>query len=136
MVAFHYPPYEGGSGVHRTLKFSKYLPDSGWQPVVVSAHPRAYSSIGTEQLVEIPNQAVVERAFALDTGRHLSLRGRYLGITGIARPMGKLVVGWGVHGFEVGSEAPTQYHLVYLSHRYRPFDRSDAASSDRHSVGR
>jgi glycosyltransferase involved in cell wall biosynthesis len=78
MVAFHYPPYRGGSGVQRTLKFSKYLPEHGWQPIVLSAHPRAYPSTGTEQLAEIPEQVVVERAFALDTGRHLSWRGRYL----------------------------------------------------------
>ena len=80
MVAFHYPPYQGGSGVHRTLKFSKYLPEHGWQPILLSAHPRTYPCVGTEQLAEIPNQAIVERAFALDTGRHLSWRGRYLGI--------------------------------------------------------
>jgi len=77
MVAFHYPPYQGGSGVHRTLKFSKYLPEHGWQPIVLSAHPRAYPSTGTEQLADIPKQAIVERAFALDTGRHLSWRRRY-----------------------------------------------------------
>jgi glycosyltransferase involved in cell wall biosynthesis len=78
MIAFHYPPFQGGSGVHRTLKFSRYLPEHGWQPVVLSAHPRAYARTGAEQLAEIPGEAVVERAFALDTGRHLSLRGHYL----------------------------------------------------------
>lgn len=77
MVAFHYPPFQGGSGIHRTLKFSRYLPEHGWQPIVLSAHPRAYASTGTEQLGEIPAEAVVKRAFALDTARHLSIRGRY-----------------------------------------------------------
>lgn len=75
MIAFHYPPYEGGSGVHRTLKFSRYLPEHGWQPIVLSAHPRAYPQLGAEQLQEIPSEAIVERAFALDTARHLSVRG-------------------------------------------------------------
>jgi len=77
MVAFHYPPFQGGSGVHRTLKFSRYLPDYGWQPIVLSAHPRAYGSTGTAQLGEIPAEAVIKRSFALDTARHLSIRGRY-----------------------------------------------------------
>jgi len=77
MVAFHYPPYEGGSGVHRTLKFSRYLPDHGWQPIVLSAHPRAYTQLGEEQIQEIPSGVIVKRAFALDTARHLSIRGRY-----------------------------------------------------------
>jgi glycosyltransferase involved in cell wall biosynthesis len=78
MVAFHYPPYKGGSGVHRTLKFSKYLPTQGWEPVVLSAHPRAYPSTGPEQLAEVTDKVIVERAFALDTARHLSLAGCYL----------------------------------------------------------
>jgi len=29
VIAFIYPPL-GGSGVQRTLKFSKYLPEFGW----------------------------------------------------------------------------------------------------------
>jgi len=36
MVAYIFPPL-GGSGVYRTLKFAKYLPQNGWVPVVVSA---------------------------------------------------------------------------------------------------
>ena len=33
MIAFHFPPYSGGSGIHRTLKFTRYLPEFGWEPV-------------------------------------------------------------------------------------------------------
>jgi len=78
MVAFHYPPIRGSSGVQRTLKFSRYLPSLGWQPIVLTAHPRAYASVGDEQLSEIPAEVPVERAFALDTARHLSIRGAYV----------------------------------------------------------
>jgi glycosyltransferase involved in cell wall biosynthesis len=78
MIAFHYPPFQGGSGVHRSLKFSRYLPEHGWQPVVLSADPKAYSRVGKEQLAEIPEEVMVHRAFALDAARHLSIRGRYL----------------------------------------------------------
>lgn len=77
MVAFHYPPYEGGSGIHRTLKFSRYLPAFGWSPIVLSAHPRAYPKVGDHQLREIPREVIVKRAFALDAAKHLSIRGRY-----------------------------------------------------------
>jgi glycosyltransferase involved in cell wall biosynthesis len=83
MIAFHYPPFQGGSGVHRTLKFSKYLPAHGWQPIVLSAHPRAYPHIGTEQLSEVPQEAIIRRSFALDSARHLSLNGRYLRISAL-----------------------------------------------------
>jgi glycosyltransferase involved in cell wall biosynthesis len=75
MVAFHFPPQRGSSGVQRTLKFARYLPRSGWQPLVLSAHPRAYPDTGDDLGDEAG--CVVERAFALDTARHLSLRGRY-----------------------------------------------------------
>ncbi|WP_338769338.1 glycosyltransferase [Massilia sp. METH4] len=79
MVAYHYPPMRGSSGIQRTLKFSQYLPQHGWQPLVLSASPRAYANSGNDQLAEIPKEAIVHRAFALDTSRHLSVRGRYVG---------------------------------------------------------
>lgn len=79
MIAFHFPPLRGSSGIQRTLKFAQYLPQFGWQPVVLSAHPRAYAQSGDDQLRDIPPEAVVHRAFALDTSRHLSIGGRYAG---------------------------------------------------------
>jgi len=83
MVAFHYPPFQGGSGVHRTLKFSRYLPECGWQPIVLSANPKAYPRVSDRQLREISPGAVVERVFALDTARHLSIGGRYSRFTAL-----------------------------------------------------
>jgi glycosyltransferase involved in cell wall biosynthesis len=80
MIAFHFPPLRGSSGVQRTLKFAQYLPQYGWEPVVLSAHHRAYSDSGDDQLRDIPPQTVVHRAFALDASRHLSIKGRYPGI--------------------------------------------------------
>jgi glycosyltransferase involved in cell wall biosynthesis len=75
MVAFHFPPQRGSSGIQRTLKFAQYLPAHGWQPLVLSAHPRAYTDAGGEAYA---GPAEVTRAFALDSARHLALRGRYL----------------------------------------------------------
>ena len=83
MVAYHFPPLRGSSGIQRALKFAQYLPGSGWQPLVLSAHPRAYPNQGPDQLAEIPPQAVVKRAFALDASRHLALGGRYIGWTAL-----------------------------------------------------
>lgn len=78
MVAFHYPPCFGSSGIQRTLKLSRYLPDYGWRPVVLTAHPRAYAQTASGQLKDIPAAALVARAFALDTSRHLAIRGSSL----------------------------------------------------------
>ncbi|MDD5330481.1 MAG: glycosyltransferase [Sulfuricella sp.] len=80
MIAYHYPPLRGSSGIQRTLKFSRYLPEFGWEPIILTAHPRAYPSTGDDQLGEVPEGVPVHRAFALDTSRHLSLMGRYPGM--------------------------------------------------------
>jgi glycosyltransferase involved in cell wall biosynthesis len=79
MVAYHFPPVHGSSGLQRTLKFSRYLPQFGWQPIVLTVHPRAYTETTTGQLVDIGKETVVARAFALDTARHLAVAGRYPG---------------------------------------------------------
>lgn len=82
MVAYHYPPLTGSSGIQRTFRFAQYLRDFGWQPIILTAAPRAYESVAENavQLAGVP----VHRAFALDTARHLSLFGRYPGA--LARP--------------------------------------------------
>jgi glycosyltransferase involved in cell wall biosynthesis len=84
MVAFHFPPLAGSSGIQRTLRFVQHLPRRGWQALVLSASPRAYERTGTDLLAEVPPSTVVRRAFALDTARHLSIGGRYL--DAMARP--------------------------------------------------
>lgn len=33
IISYYWPP-TGGSGVQRWVKFAKYLPSQGWQPVV------------------------------------------------------------------------------------------------------
>jgi hypothetical protein len=84
MVAYHFPPLAGSSGIQRTLRFVQQLPTFGWQPVVLTATPRAYERVDADLEAEVPADTVVARAFALDTARHLALRGRYVGA--LARP--------------------------------------------------
>lgn len=83
MVAFHYPPCFGSSGYLRTLKFSRYLPEHGWRPIVLTVHPRAYPQTSAEQLQEVPATVSVTRTFALDARRHLAIRGSSLRITAL-----------------------------------------------------
>jgi glycosyltransferase involved in cell wall biosynthesis len=83
MVAFHYPPNAGSSGVHRTVKFSWYLRSGGWQPIILSAHPRSYPETSGGELSSLPSDMVVVRAFAVDARRHLAIRGSSLGVLGI-----------------------------------------------------
>lgn len=84
MIAYHFPPLSGSSGIQRTLRFVQHLPSLGWQPLVLSADPRSYEQTGDDLMADIPQGTVVRRAFALDTARHLSVGGRYLGW--MARP--------------------------------------------------
>lgn len=84
MIAYHFPPLAGSSGIQRTLRFVQHLPKFGWQPLVLSADPRAYERTSADLMADIPPDTVVSRAFALDTARHLSIAGRYIG--GMARP--------------------------------------------------
>ncbi|MCK9606061.1 MAG: glycosyltransferase [Methylomonas sp.] len=79
MIAYHFPPVRVSSGIQRTLKFANYLLDHDWKALVLTVDPRAYDNISSDQVHEIPSEVVVKRAFALDTARHLSLKGRYLG---------------------------------------------------------
>lgn len=84
MIAYHFPPLAGSSGIQRTLRFVQHLPALGWQPLVLSADPRAYERTSDDLLADVPPGTVVRRAFALDTARHLTIAGRYFGW--MARP--------------------------------------------------
>jgi len=84
MIAYHFPPLRGSSGIQRTLRFARYLPEFGWEPIVLTAHARAYGDVADDQLADVPPGIHVCRAFALDTARHLALGGRYPAF--LARP--------------------------------------------------
>jgi hypothetical protein len=84
MIAYHFPPLAGSSGIQRTLRFVQHLPKFGWEPIVLSANSHAYERTSDDLMDEIPQGTIVNRSFALDTARHLSLGGRYM--ASMARP--------------------------------------------------
>lgn len=65
ILAANFPP-TGGVGVIRTLKFVKYLPSFGWEPIVVTLPSRSEKIIDDSLLVEIPSTAEVHRPFFFD----------------------------------------------------------------------
>src|SRR5260221_627340 len=77
MTAFHFRPLAGSSGIQRTLSFARHLPRFDWQPLILTAHSRAFANVSDDQLGDVPSGVIVERAFALDSSRHLALFGRY-----------------------------------------------------------
>ncbi|MFZ5485076.1 MAG: glycosyltransferase [Pseudomonadota bacterium] len=77
LLAYHFPPHAGSSGPQRTLRFAQYLPSFGWEPHILTAHPRAYPETSAASLSQVPPDLEVLRAPAWDTARHFSLLGRY-----------------------------------------------------------
>lgn len=84
MVAYHFPPMAGSSGIQRTLRFVQQLPSFGFEPLVLSINPRAYERVGGDLIADVPAGTIVKRAFGLDTARQLAIGGRY--IAAMARP--------------------------------------------------
>jgi len=78
LVAFHYPPDLSSSGVLRTLKFTRYLPEHGWEPFVLTVRENCYESTDLALLQQIPAEVEVRRTHAVNTKKTLSFRGRYL----------------------------------------------------------
>jgi len=39
IITYYWPP-SGGAGVQRWLKFAKYLPEFGWEPIILTVDPR------------------------------------------------------------------------------------------------
>ena len=78
MVAYHFPPLAGSSGIQRTLRFVQHLPRFGWEPLVLTASPIAYERTSTDLDLEVPQGTTVRRAFALDAARHMAVGGRYI----------------------------------------------------------
>ncbi len=57
VIAYYFPPM-GLSGVQRTLKFVKYLPDFGWLPTVLTVDPRGYFARDESLLAELEGRSV------------------------------------------------------------------------------
>ncbi|MBI5804494.1 glycosyltransferase family 4 protein [candidate division TA06 bacterium] len=64
ILSYYYPPL-GLSGVQRTVKFVKYLPQFGWNPIVIAPRPRG-SYIYDPALGAEVAQAKVFRTWSLD----------------------------------------------------------------------
>lgn len=78
-IAFHFPPIQMSSGVHRTLAFSRYLAEQGDTVTVLTADKAAYQLYDEQNLQLIPDNIKVLNAYARDTARHFAFRKRYMG---------------------------------------------------------
>ncbi len=70
LIAYHFPPL-GGGGVFRTLKFTKYLPEFGYQPYVLTVKNPMYRIKDQTLVSEVPSYVKVCRTFSFE---HIILR--------------------------------------------------------------
>lgn len=65
ILAHGFPP-AGGPGVQRSLKFVKYLPEYGWNSVVITATARDYPVLDPDLEVDVPAGTPIFRLRAYD----------------------------------------------------------------------
>ena len=72
IVTYYWPP-AGGGGVQRIAKFCKYLPEFGWEPVVLTVAGGNYAVTDESLLDEVAGVEKVYRAPTLEP--HAVFRG-------------------------------------------------------------
>ncbi|MBC8486957.1 MAG: glycosyltransferase family 4 protein [Bacteroidetes bacterium] len=65
IITYYWPP-AGGPGVQRVLKFAKYLPEFGWQPIILTVKNGEYPAIDISLQKEIPANCIVYNTFSLE----------------------------------------------------------------------
>ena len=76
IISYYFPP-SGGPGVQRVLKFVKYLPEFGWQPVVLTVKDAEFPARDESLLSEIPPDISVFRTRIFEPYKfYRSLTGR------------------------------------------------------------
>ena len=58
IISYYWPP-TGGSGVQRWVKFAKYLPSEGWQPVIYTPENPEQLAIDASLEAEVPSEAEI-----------------------------------------------------------------------------
>ena len=65
IVTYYWPP-SGGISVQRIVKFSKYMPAFGWEPIILTVDYGSYSQIDQSYLKDIEQIQNVHRAISLE----------------------------------------------------------------------
>jgi glycosyltransferase involved in cell wall biosynthesis len=123
-LAYYFPP-SGGGGVQRSLKFAKYLPEHGYEPIVVT-RPLTSSSTWAppdESLAAaLPAGLEVLRAAGPEPRRGGGVRGRAVRWLRLESAFHR----WWVEGaLATARGIPQEVDLVYAS--MSPFETGDAA---------
>ena len=65
VISYYWPP-TGGSGVQRWVKFAKYLPAEGWQPVIYTPENPEQIAVDTSLAAEVPQEAEIVKTHIIE----------------------------------------------------------------------
>jgi glycosyltransferase involved in cell wall biosynthesis len=65
IITYYWPP-AGGPGVQRVLKFAKYLPQFGWQPIILTVKNGEYPAYDESLIHEIPEGCKVYKTSSIE----------------------------------------------------------------------
>lgn len=65
LITYYWPP-AGGPGVQRILKFAKYFPQFGWQPLILTVANGEYPVIDESLISDIPKDAKIFKTKSLE----------------------------------------------------------------------
>ena len=71
MIAYIFPPLRG-AGIQRTVKFAKYLPEFGWDPVILTVMEYPREEMDYSILYDIPESVVTYRTRSFEPYRLFS----------------------------------------------------------------
>lgn len=60
IITYYWPP-AGGPGVQRVLKFAKYLPEFGWEPIILTVENGDYHATDESLLKDVPQNLKVHK---------------------------------------------------------------------------
>ncbi len=95
IITYYWPP-GSGAGVQRWLKFSKYLPAYGWEPVILTIDPgyATYPALDNTLTDEVPPRLKVHKTKATDYFRLYSRDKKRIPSSGFAIDEGKGLFSW------------------------------------------
>ena len=76
MIALEFPPCRS-AGVQRTLRFTEYLPDFQWQPLVVTATDNIYEQLDLSVSLPEHLDGHIVKAKCKDAAKHYGYKGKY-----------------------------------------------------------
>ncbi len=65
IITYYWPP-AGGPGVQRVLKFAKYLPQFGWQPIILTVEDGEYPAVDESLINDIHPDCIIFKTKSLE----------------------------------------------------------------------